>query len=40
MDYEEQIEELREDLIRQVNQKCDSLLETYRINDFRRIWTE
>ncbi len=30
MNYEEQIEELREDLIRQVKQKCDSLLETYR----------
>ena len=30
MDYEKQIEELREDLIRQVNQKCDSLLEAYR----------
>lgn len=25
MNYEEQIEELREDLIRQVNQRCDSV---------------
>ena len=34
MNYEEQIEELWEDLIRQVNQKCDSLLEAYRNGGF------